>query len=34
MNPKRYVHFSLFDRGKTVVVEKNPGNKKSKSVKK
>jgi len=32
MNPKRYVHFSLFDRGKTVVVEKNPDNKKSKPV--
>ena len=32
MNPKRYVHFSLFDRGKTVVVEKNPDNKKSESI--
>jgi len=32
MNPKRYVHFSLFDRGKTVVVDKNPDNKKSKPV--
>jgi len=32
MNPKRYVHFSLFDRGKTVVVEKDPKNKKSESV--
>ena len=31
MNPKRYVHFSLFDRGKTIVVEKNPDNKKSKT---
>ena len=32
MNPKRYVHFSLFDREKTVVVEKNPESKKSKPV--
>ncbi|MCK4698724.1 MAG: hypothetical protein KAT38_00245, partial [Bacteroidales bacterium] len=32
MNPKRYVHFSLFDVGRTVIVDENPDNKKSKSV--
>lgn len=32
MNPKRYVHFSLFDLGRTVVVNKHPDNKKSEKV--